>query len=58
MGQTFHKFQNSFRDVFENKIVNFPQLQCPVGTFRSNLVNFVKIKIVTGSGKAATYAQG
>ena len=34
-----------FGNVCENKIVNFPQLQCLVGTSRSHLVNFVKIKL-------------
>ena len=32
----------NYGDIHENKIVNFPQLQCLVGTSRSNLVNFVK----------------
>ena len=30
-------------DTRENIIVNFPQLQCLVGTSIGNLVNFVKI---------------
>ena len=30
--------------LYDNKIVKFPQLQCVVGSSRSNLVNFVKIK--------------
>ena len=34
---------SDFGDIRENIIAIFPQLQCLVGTFRSNLVNFVKI---------------
>ena len=41
----FHAFRN-FGDVHENKIINFPQLQCLVGTSRSNLVNFIKIVLM------------
>ena len=41
--QNFTNFTN-YGDSHENKIIKFPQLQCLVGTFRSNLVNFVKIK--------------
>ena len=31
-------------DIRENRVANFPQLQCLVGTPGSNVVNFVKIK--------------
>ena len=44
MEQNFHEFYK-FGDIHENTIVNFPQLQCLVGTSRSNLVDFVKIKL-------------
>ena len=27
-GQNFHKFPPNFEDVYENKIINFPQLHC------------------------------
>ena len=36
--------QNNFENICDIKIVNFPQLQCLAGTYRYNLVNFVKIK--------------
>ena len=39
MGQNFHGF-HKFGDISENKIVNFLQLQCPVGTFRNNIADF------------------
>ena len=40
----FHKF-HEFWDIHKNIIMNFPQLQCVEGSFRSILANCVKLKL-------------
>ena len=40
----WHEILMNFQDIHENKIVNFPQIQCLITTFKNNFVNLLKTK--------------